>query len=117
MAVVIKAECPGCGVVRLGAPDLTVRVCSDDGSSAYTFRCGECGAPVHHDITPGVRDLLVSAGVRRLEWRWPAALAEHSDAPNLTVDDLLDFHLLASRDDTFNRALAALLDGADRPTG
>jgi hypothetical protein len=116
MAVVIKAECPGCGVVRLGAPDLTVRVCSDDGSSAYTFQCRECGAAVHHDISSGVVELLVSAGVQRTDWRWPAELSEHTDAPPLTVDDLLDFHLLASSDDTFDRALVALLEGADRPT-
>jgi len=93
-----------------------VRVCTDDGSSAYTFQCVECGAAVHHDIGPAVCDLLRSAGVQRVEWRWPAELAERTDAPLLTVDDLLDFHLLASRDDSWDAAVAALLDGAEHPT-
>jgi len=116
MAVVIKAECPGCGVVRLGAPDVTVRICTDDGSTSYTFRCAECGAAVRHDISRSVCDLLTSAGVRRVEWHWPAELAEHTDAPPLTVDDLLDFHLFVSSGDSWNRALAALGDTSDRPS-
>jgi len=113
MAVVIKAECPVCGVVRLGAGDLTVRVCADDGSSAYTFECAGCGGPVSHPITAEVRDLLVSAGVARHDWTWPKELAEHVDAPNLTVDDLLDFHMMISSDATWNRAYRALLASVD----
>jgi hypothetical protein len=117
VAVVIKADCPGCGVVRLGVRELTVRVCSDDGSGAYTFRCGECGAAVSHEAARGVCDLLVSAGVRRVEWRWPDELADRGGGPVLTTDDLLDFHLLLQRDEDWDDALGALIDGADRLTG
>jgi hypothetical protein len=116
MAVVIKTDCPDCGVVRLAARDLTVRVCLDDGSSAYTFQCTECGAPVNHELSPAVRDLLVSAGVRSQEWRWPAELSERTDAPRLTVDDLLDFHLMLSRDDAWDTAVDALVSGTEHPT-
>jgi len=116
MAVVIKAECPGCGVVRLGVRDLTVRVCVDDGSSTYTFRCAECGAPVSHELSAAVRDLLLESGVERQDWRWPAELGERTDAPRLTVDDLLDFHLTLTSADAFDRALDALHDGIERRT-
>jgi hypothetical protein len=104
-------------VVRLGAQDLTVRVCSDDGTGAYTFLCGECGAAVRHEANAGVCDLLVSAGVRRVEWRWPDELADRGSGPPLTTDDLLDFHLLVQRDQDWNEAVGALIDGADRFTG
>ena len=110
--MVIKADCPGCGVVRLGARDVTVRVCSDDGSGAYTFRCAECGAAVSHEAAPSVCDLLVSAGVRRVEWRWPDELADRGSGPVLTTDDLLDFHLLLQRDDAWDEAVGALIEAA-----
>jgi hypothetical protein len=112
MAVVIKADCPGCGVVRLGTGDLTVRVCADDGSGAYCFRCRNCGAAVNHVATPSVCELLVMAGCRQVEWRWPEELSERRDGPALTVDDLLDFHVLL-RDDEWSARLAALTDTAD----
>ncbi len=104
-------------MVRLGVQDLTVRVCSDDGAGAYTFRCGGCGAAVSHEAADGVCELLVSAGVRRVEWHWPDELADHRSGPVLTTDDLLDFHLLLQRDDDWNEAVATLIDGADRLTG
>jgi hypothetical protein len=101
-------------VVRLGAQDLTVRVCSDDGSGAYTFSCTECGAGVSHEANQGVCDLLVSAGVQRVEWRWPDELADRGSGPPLTTDDLLDFHLLLQRDENWNEEVGALIDGAHR---
>ena len=105
----IKADCPGCGVVRLGAPDVTVRVCTDDGSGGYCFRCDQCGSAVHHEASIAVCDLLVSAGVERVEWRFPDEVQGRPDAPGFTVDDLLDFHLLLSRDEEWSQELAALL--------
>lgn len=85
--------------MRLGAGDLTVRVCTDDGSGAYCFQCSTCGTAVHHDANAGVCDLLVSAGVQRVEWCWPEELEERPGGPMFTPDDLLDFHLLLDRDD------------------
>ncbi len=103
----IKADCPGCGVVRLGARDVTVRVCVDDGSGAYCFRCAICGSAVQHPANLGVCDLLVSAGVERVDWRWPEELTERHTGPGFTPDDLLDFHLLLDRDDAeWGRQLA-----------
>jgi hypothetical protein len=107
---VIKADCPGCGVVQLRARDLKVRVCADDGSGAYCFRCAHCGAAVSHEATPGVCDLLVMAGVRHEEWHLPAELEERPAGPALTVDDLLDFHVLL-RDDAWSRRLAEVAEG------
>jgi hypothetical protein len=95
----IKAECPGCGAVRLRVPDLTVRVCADDDRAAYRFRCPSCEAAVVHDASPSICALLISVGVREEVWRLPAELREQRVGPALTPDDLLDFHLLLERED------------------
>jgi hypothetical protein len=106
VAIVIKADCPGCGVVRLEAGDLTVRVCTDDGSGAYCFRCARCGSAVSHEASAPVCELLVSAGVNRIDWTWPVDLDDRPGGPRFTHDDLLDFHLLLDRDDEeWSRAL------------
>ena len=107
MAIVIKADCPECGVVHLGARDLTVRVCTNDGSRAYCFQCAECGSPVHHDASAAICDLLVSAGVKRVDWRWPDELGDRPDGPDFTPDDLLDFHLLLRDDERWSDELVA----------
>jgi hypothetical protein len=71
---------------------------------------------VSHAATVDVCELLVLAGVRQVEWRWPDELSEPRDGPTLTFDDLLDFHLLL-RDDAWSTRLAGLTDGADRQSG
>lgn len=95
----IKAECPGCGAVRLRVPDLTVRVCVDDDRGSYRFRCPRCETAVVHDASPAICALLVSVGVCEEVWRLPAELTEQHRGPVLTPDDLLDFHLLLKRAD------------------
>jgi hypothetical protein len=89
----IKAECPRCGVVRLTPDQVTLRVCTDDGSSAYRFRCPRCEVRVLNDTSRVVAELLGRAGVLREEWQVPAELAEAHQGPPLNADDLLDFHL------------------------
>ena len=95
----IKAECPRCGPIRLCVDELTVRVCVDDGHSAYRFRCPTCALAVVHDTTPAICSLLVSVGVEEERWRLPPDLSVQHTGPVLTPDDLLDFHLLLQRDD------------------
>jgi len=111
VAVVIKADCPDCGVVHLGVADETVRICTDDSSGAYSFRCAGCGAAVSHAARPDIVDLLVRAGCEQVCWRLPGELAERRSGPNLTIDDLLDFHLLL-QGDTRQRELQELVGGA-----
>ncbi|HEX6311404.1 MAG TPA: hypothetical protein VF152_07225 [Acidimicrobiia bacterium] len=108
----IRAQCPSCGDVRLTAADVTVRVCSDDDSGAYRFRCPGCDAPVTKPASAHVVELLVSSGVRVETWRRPAELLESHDGPPLTPDDLLDFHVLLQRADWVDELLRS-----DRPSG
>jgi hypothetical protein len=95
----IRAQCPTCGDVRLTASDLTVRVCIDDDTGSYWFRCPECDAPVAKPASSHIVELLVSSGVPLEMWRRPAELRERRGGPALTLDDLLDFHVLLQRDD------------------
>jgi hypothetical protein len=108
----IRAQCPGCGDVRLTAADVTVRVCSDDDSGAYRFRCPSCDAPVAKPASAHIVELLVSSGVRLEMWRRPAELRETHDGPPLTADDLLDFHVALQRPDWMDELL-----GGDRSPG
>ena len=88
--------------MQLHATDLVVRVCSDDESGSYTFRCPTCTVAVAKGASKRIVDLLVSSGVRMEVWRLPAELAERRTGPALQPDDLLDFHLILERDDWFD---------------
>lgn len=104
----IKAECPGCGAVRLRVADLTVRVCADDDElGAYRFQCPRCDHAVLHEASPAICALLVSVGVDEEVWRLPAELAERPSGPPLTHDDLLDFHLMLADDGWQERLVAS----------
>src|SRR3954451_22450597 len=59
----IRANCPTCGDVQLRATELVVRVCSDDESGSYTFRCPTCTVAVAKGASKRIVDLLVSSGV------------------------------------------------------
>lgn len=80
-----------------------MRVCSDDESGSYCFRCPACERAVAKDASRRIVDLLVSSGVRLQVWRRPAELLEMHDGPSITPDDLLDFHLLLRQDDWFDQ--------------
>ena len=59
----IRASCPSCGDVDLTVGDVSVRVCANDHSGSYTFRCPECELAVAKQADPTVVELLVSSGV------------------------------------------------------
>jgi len=102
--------------VRLGTGDVTVRVCTSDGSGAYSFRCAGCGVAVSHPARPDVYELLIRAGCQHVEWTWPGELAERRSGPSFTADDLLDFHLLL-RGDAWHDEFDSLVAGVDRRSG
>lgn len=86
---------------------MTVRVCTNDGSGAYCLRCADCGSAVQHEASASVCELLVSAGVERIDWCWPDELGDRPGGPLFTPDDLVDFHLLLRHDAECSEELAA----------
>lgn len=99
MATRIRATCEQCGDVELRVRDVQVRVCVDDDTSTYVFRCPRCTMAVVKHAEPRVVELLRASGVDVSHWARPLELAERRDGPAFTHDDLLDFHELLEGDD------------------
>ncbi len=100
----VRATCPDCGDVELTTRDVTVRVCADDDTGAYTFGCPVCRMTVLKPAEPHVVDLLAASGVRVVVWTLPLELRERPQGGALfTHDDLLDFHDLLDGDAWFEQ--------------
>ena len=101
MATLIRATCSDCGDVELKTRDLVVRICEDDSSGTYVFRCPACAHPVVRPADRSTVDLLVSSGCRLEVWHLPSELVEaRPEGDAFSYDDLIDFHeLLADEDD------------------
>src|SRR4051812_36360094 len=70
----IRATCVECGDVELTTADVRVRVCIEDNSGSYSFRCPHCTMAVVKPAEPRIVDLLVASGVELATWRLPAEL-------------------------------------------
>ncbi len=94
----IRASCATCGDVEITSRDVTVRVCRDDNSGSYSFRCPTCASTVVKDAEPRIVELLVTSGVDLVTWSLPAELEEAHEGAPIDHDDLLDFHALLETD-------------------
>lgn len=107
----IRATCTDCGDVELTTADVKVRVCIEDSSGEYQFRCPSCRMSVVKPAEARVVDLLVASGVELSTWSLPAELFEPRTGEALTHDDLLDFHHLLEGDcATWFAELEAMVD-------
>jgi hypothetical protein len=100
--------CRDCGDVVVPIDRCQLRRCDDDGVHSLAYRCRGCGSC---DVVPQLHANeiveLIDAGLSVVAWQLPAEIDEPRYAgPSLTLDDLLDFHLLL-RDD---RDIDELLD-------
>lgn len=108
----IRATCGDCGDVELGADEVRVRVCADDESSSYLFRCPACRMAVVKPAQRRIVELLVAAGVALSTWSRPAELSEaRSTSGPITHDELLDFHQRLHHDETWDEALRTVVAG------
>ena len=107
----IRATCSDCGDVELTTADVRVRVCIEDNSGSYLFRCPTCQMAVVKPAEPRIVDLLVASGVELSTWRLPTELFEPRSGAPLTHDDLLDFHeLLFESDEDWFADVARLVE-------
>jgi hypothetical protein len=83
-----------------------VRICAEDRSGAYNFRCPECDTAVSKNAEDRIVQLLVAGGVRLDIWHLPAEIFEDHCGPTITHDDLLDFHLELQQEDWMLNLLA-----------
>ena len=107
----IRASCPDCGDVEFTSEDVQVRVSGDDGSGTYAFHCPSCLVTVVKAAEARTIDLLVASGVPTVSDMIAADIEGRPDegAP-LTHDDLLRFHDLLHRDDSWFTQLVSDLD-------
>ena len=107
----IRASCPDCGDVEFTSDDVHVRVSDDDGSGTYAFHCPSCRVTVVKAAEARTIDLLVASGVMVVNGEPPAEMAEHpAGGDAITHDDLLEFHELLHRDESWFTRLTADLD-------
>ena len=102
----IRASCSDCGDVELTTSDVQVRICENDNTGTYSFRCPHCEMTVVKPAESRTIDLLVASGVSFSTWNMPAELSESHLGEPIDHDDLLDFHVLLSDDAALEKALA-----------
>jgi uncharacterized Zn finger protein len=102
----IRATCPDCGDVEFTTRDVEVNV-RQDGTGSYAFRCPGCTLLVVKPAEARTIELLVASGVRSATGDVPAEVIERSGGGDpITHDDLLDFHDLLHRDDSWQATLS-----------
>jgi hypothetical protein len=106
----IRATCGDCGDVELTSAEVSVRVCTDDNSGSYTFRCPQCTMAVVKAAEPRIVELLVASGVRMNTWSMPLELTEPRAGSPISHDDLLDFHEML-QDDSWIDRFGGLVEG------
>ena len=106
----IRASCSDCGDVELTTNDVNVRICDDDNSGTYSFRCPYCQMTIVKSAETRTIDLLVASGVAFTTWRLPAELYESHIGEPISHDDLLDFHHLLSDDSKLSEVITELAD-------
>lgn len=104
---IIRATCADCGDVEMTTNDVWVRICEDDNSGTYAFRCPSCDRTVVKSAEAHIVDLLVASGVPWSTWSLPRELEERpAEAPQITHDDMIDFHRLLEAPDWFEQLQA-----------
>ncbi|MGI8575575.1 MAG: hypothetical protein ACR2MA_09605 [Egibacteraceae bacterium] len=99
----IKATCPSCGEVCLTPDDIELRV-DPDGvlDDYYAFLCSDCLQVIRKPADDRIVRLLASGGVPVLEHDERRQPRPRFEGPQLTHDDLLDFHTLLAGDGWFD---------------
>jgi hypothetical protein len=93
--------CRDCGDVVVPVNQCQLRRCDDDGAHSLAYRCMRCRRcdVVGHLHANEIVELL-DAGLVVVPWHLPAEVHEaHFTGGALTLDDLLDFHLLLEHDE------------------
>ena len=119
----IRATCPNCGEVDLRPDEIELTIVRADSDpvgpeSHYSFACPVCNELVLKPADERIARLLTTGGVRitmsdgiHATSQAPVDVTSHADGaaggPAFTYDDLLDFHLLLSRDGWFEDLLAS----------
>jgi len=100
----VMVTCRDCGDVVVPIDRCQLRRCDDDGMHSLAYRCRGCGnRDVVTELHANEVVELIDAGLSVIAWELPAEVNEARFAgASLTLDDLLDFHLLLEHDTWFD---------------
>ncbi|MGH2657010.1 MAG: hypothetical protein ACRDIZ_10010 [Actinomycetota bacterium] len=105
----IRTNCPRCGEVEMRADVILLTVEPSSGEGTYSFVCPSCEDLVEKPADQKIVSLLKSVGVDVAERPAPSPeLEARPDGPAFTLDDVIDFHFLLSRDDWLAELLASV---------
>lgn len=102
----VRATCPTCGDVVVPRASMKVRVCAEDRSASYGFRCPLCTEAVVKQAEDRIVQLLVAGGVELEVWHLPDEMYEDHDGEPISHDEVLDFHQAMQKDDWADQILA-----------
>ncbi|HYZ10700.1 MAG TPA: hypothetical protein VE962_02275 [Actinomycetota bacterium] len=104
----IRTNCPRCGEVEMRADVILLTVEPSSGEGTYSFVCPSCEDLVEKPADQKIVSLLKSVGVDVAERAAPSPeLETRPEGPAFTLDDVIDFHFLLSRDDWVGDLLAS----------
>lgn len=93
-----RVTCSDCGDVKIDSNGISIRVCEDDRSATYLFRCPKCRMIEVRECNDNARDILIACDCEIQTWRLPAELKDRkrfvSWSPSTRdemIDELLDF--------------------------
>jgi hypothetical protein len=102
----VRTTCPGCDVVTVRAPELTVRHRAGSGAEAV-FVCPACREQVVHPLSEPMVPVLIGAGCRVEDAVALARQLEHPSAgPAITEAEIVAFVAGLDRSDWFERLSA-----------
>lgn len=87
----VRATCSDCGDVKLASKKLTVRVCTDDDSATFRFKCPKCHKVEVRPARENQVTVLIASGAKLEEWAIPADLRETHSGEVISGDEVLDF--------------------------
>jgi predicted RNA-binding Zn-ribbon protein involved in translation (DUF1610 family) len=98
----IEVNCPTCGAVLCRGADFSLRTWEGTGTY-YLFDCPMCGETVQRLADTRTVEILIAEGAPPPMRNVPPEFFEPHAGPPLTIDDLLDFHMLLEGGDWFDR--------------
>jgi hypothetical protein len=102
MATKFRMRCQDCGEMELAPEAIDLQWCSHAPASYYRYSCPSCGHTATRPVDGETAQVLIGAGVRPKYWHLPAEAMEPHPGPAITLDDVLDFHLLLESEDWFD---------------
>lgn len=104
-----RMRCNECGEMELGPEAIDLQWCSHEPSSYYRYACPACGRSITKPCDGRTAQTLIAAGVSPRYWHLPAEALEPRSGPPISVDDILDFHLLLA-EETWMDTLRSMVD-------